>query len=148
MWAPEHCRAANRITLRYPSDLTDGARLCALGRARRAAGADRGLAHSLCGNLEQHLDTLAVAARLLENFGASECSGGIASVFVDAARDFALRRLWAAFGLQRARTTIIGPCAIKDGLASVDPACRMQELTLRAHIDIAFLVECEVLSAQ
>jgi hypothetical protein len=55
---------------------------------------------------EQHLDAFAVAARLLENFGVNECTGGIASVFMDAARDFALRRLWAAFGFQRARPTI------------------------------------------
>jgi hypothetical protein len=38
---------------------------------------------------EQHLDTFAVAAGLLESFGVNECTGGIASVFVDAARDFA-----------------------------------------------------------
>jgi len=30
---------------------------------------------------------------LFESFGANECTGGIAGVFVDAARDFALGRL-------------------------------------------------------
>ena len=78
---------------------------------------------------------------MLESFGVHECTGGIASVFVDAARDFALRRLWAPFGLQRARTTIEGPCTIEDSLAIVDPACRVQEIALRAHIGIAILVQ-------
>jgi hypothetical protein len=58
---------------------------------------------------EQHLDAFAVAARLLENFGVNECTGGIASVFMDAARDFALRRLWAAFGFQRVRRNYYAP---------------------------------------
>ena len=97
---------------------------------------------------EQHLDAFAVAVRLLERFGVHECTGGIASVFVNAARDFALRRLWAAFGLQQTRATIRRPCAIEESLAIVDPACRVQELALRAHIDIAILVEGEVLPAQ
>src|SRR5712692_4124673 len=96
---------------------------------------------------EQHLDAFAIAAGLLESRGVSEYTGGIASVFVDAARDFALRRLWAAFRLQRARATIIGPCSIEDSLPIVDPACRVQELALRAHIDIAILVEREILPA-
>ena len=57
---------------------------------------------------EQHLDALSVATRLLEGFRVSECAGGIASVLVDTARDFALWRLWAAFGLERARATVMG----------------------------------------
>jgi hypothetical protein len=97
---------------------------------------------------EQHLDAFAVAARLLESFGVNEWTGGIASVFVDAARDFALGRLWAAFWLQRARATIIGPRALEESLAIVDPACRVQKLALRAYIDVAIFVEREVVSAQ
>jgi hypothetical protein len=58
--------------------------------------------------------------------------------------DFALRRLWAAFGLQRATTTIGGPSAIEDSLPSWS---RVRELALRAHMDIA-IVEREVLLAQ
>jgi hypothetical protein len=52
------------------------------------------------------LDAFTIAARLLEGFGVSESSGGIASVFIDAARDFPLLRLRAAFELQRARAAI------------------------------------------
>lgn len=96
---------------------------------------------------EQHLDAFAVAARLLENFGVNECTGGIASVFMDAARDFALRRLWAAFGFQWARPTIRGPRAIEENIAIVYPARRVQKLALRAYIDVPILVERKVLSA-
>jgi hypothetical protein len=97
---------------------------------------------------EQHLDAFAVAGRLLESFGVNECTGGIASVFMDAARDFALRRLWAAFGFKRTRPTIRGPRAIEENIAVVDPACRVKKLALRAYIDVAILVEGKVLSAQ
>src|SRR5262245_34736463 len=67
---------------------------------------------------------------------------------MDAARDFALRRLWAAFGFQRTRPTIRGPRAIEENIAIVDPACRVQKLPLRAYIDVPILVEGKVLSAQ
>ena len=70
----------------------------------------------------------------------SECAGGIASALVDAAGDFTLWRLWTAFGLERARATVMGPCAIEDSHPIVNPAV-VQELTLWAHIDIAILVE-------
>ena len=97
---------------------------------------------------KQHLNTFSVAARLLESLCVNECTGGIASVFVDTARDFALRRLWAAFGFQRTRLTIRGPRAIEENIAIVDPACRVQKLALRAYIDVAILVEGKVVSAQ
>ena len=80
---------------------------------------------------EQHLDAFSVAARLLEGLRVSECAGGIARALVDAARDFALWRLWAAFGLERARATVMGPCAIEDSLPILDPASCVQELALR-----------------
>ena len=97
---------------------------------------------------EQHLDAFTVAARLLESFSVNECTGGIASVFIDAARDFALRRFWAAFGFQRTRLTIRGPRAIEENIAIMDPACRVQKLALRAYIDVAIVVEGKVVSAQ
>src|SRR5262249_30258084 len=97
---------------------------------------------------EQHLDAFAVAARLLESFSVNECTGGIASVFIDAARDFALRRLWAAFRFQRTRLTIRGPRAIEENIAIVDPAIHLQELALRVYIDVPILVEVKLLPAQ
>src|SRR5215468_1813989 len=106
------------------------------------------VAWPLAARAQQHLDAFAVAARLLESFGVNECTGGRASVFIDAARDFALRRLWAAFGFQRARPTIGGPRAIEENIAIVDPACRVQKLALQTYIDVPILVEGKVLSAQ
>src|SRR5881397_528408 len=50
--------------------------------------------------------------------------------------------------LYRARATIRGPCTIEKCLAIVDPTCCVEELALRAHIDIALLVEGEVFPAQ
>src|SRR5262249_35281846 len=97
---------------------------------------------------KKHLHTFSIVARLLEGLGVNECTGGVARIFVDAAWNFALRRLRAAFGLQRARAAIGGPCAIEERLSIMNSARRMQELALRAHIDVAILVELEVLSAQ
>src|SRR5215471_11412262 len=94
---------------------------------------------------EQHLDAFAVAARLLESFGVNDCTGGIASVFMDAARDFALRRLWAAFGFPRTRPTIRGSRTIEENIAMVDSARRLQKLALRTYIGVAILVEAKVL---
>jgi hypothetical protein len=51
---------------------------------------------------EQHLDPLAIAARLLERGRADEIPGEIAGIFMDATWDFALRGIRTASGLQRA----------------------------------------------
>src|SRR5262245_25615861 len=67
---------------------------------------------------------------------------------MDAAWDFALRRLRTAPGLQRTRTTVRDPCAIKQGRPIVNVARGVQQLALRTDIDIAHLVECEVIPAQ
>src|SRR5262249_62125452 len=97
---------------------------------------------------EEDVDAFAGEAGLLESFSVNECTGGIASVFIDAAWDFALRRLSAAFGFQRTRLTIRGPRATEENIAIVDPACRVQKLALRAYIDVAIVVEGKVLPSQ
>ena len=88
---------------------------------------------------EQHLDAFSVATRLLEGFGVSECAGGIASALVDAARDFALWRLWAAFRLERAKATVMGPCAIEDS----HPIARLNEPSSR--LDLSMTGMCGVI---
>jgi hypothetical protein len=70
---------------------------------------------------------------LLESFGRSQGTGNIASVFVDAARNFALGCFRAAPSLERARATVRGPCTIEKCLAVVDPTCRVEELAFGAH---------------
>ena len=62
---------------------------------------------------KQHLDPLAITARLLKRRGVGKCSGDIAGILMDAARDFALGRFRTASRLQRARAAVRYPCAIK-----------------------------------
>src|ERR1700694_3070518 len=51
----------------------------------------------------------------------------------------------AAFEFERARTTITGPCAIKDRFAIVDQLARRREgLARRTGVDVVLLVEREV----
>jgi hypothetical protein len=72
---------------------------------------------------EQHLDPLAIAARLVDRFSADQRTGNIVSALVDDARNFALGCLRAALCLERARTTIRGPGTIEKCLAIMDSAC-------------------------
>src|SRR4029077_17840743 len=50
--------------------------------------------------------------------------------------------------LERARATIGGPGTIEKRRAVMDPACRVQQLALRADIDVAIAGEREGLAAQ
>src|SRR4029077_11473380 len=78
-----------------------------------------------------------------------QCPGNVTSLLIDAARDFSSRRLWAAFGFERARATIKGACAIEDCFTTVDRLARRRKaLTRRAGVDIALLVEREVLPTE
>src|SRR6185437_13861029 len=67
---------------------------------------------------------------------------------MDAARDFAFGCLRTAPGLQRTRTTVRDPCAIKQCRPVVNIARRVQQLTHRTDIDITCLIEGEVIPAQ
>src|SRR6516225_12097985 len=102
------------------------------------------MAITSCSNVERAW----VSVRKWVGAGAQSVHTYDASVFMDTARDFPLRRLWAAFGFQRTRPAIRGPGAIEENIAIVDPACRVQKLALRAYIDVPILVEGKVLSAQ
>ena len=55
---------------------------------------------------EQHLDALAVAARLLERLGLGKRTGDVAGVLIDAARDLARRLLRTASHLERAHVAV------------------------------------------
>ena len=55
---------------------------------------------------EQHLDALAVTARLLERLGLGERASDIAGVLIDAARDLARWLLRTASRLERARIAV------------------------------------------
>ena len=93
---------------------------------------------------EQHLDALAVVARLLERLGLAERTSDIASVFMDAARDLARRLLGAASHLEWAYITIELARPVKQLVVIHDLACGREELACRARVDVALLVEYEV----
>ena len=55
-----------------------------------------------------HLYFLAIVTRFVERCGAVKCTGLIASIFIDVARDIALWGFWTALGLERTGPAIIG----------------------------------------
>src|SRR3990172_5964280 len=98
---------------------------------------------------KQHLNAFPVAARLLERLGLGQCPGNVAGLLVDATRNPAGKRLWTALRLEQAATTVVRACEIKKCLPIVDQfASRRKGLARRARIDVAFLVEREVLPAK
>src|SRR5262249_17391017 len=126
------------------TSLASRRRFCAIAASVNSSCAPRGPRNRRRLNLRMRLRWAnSISTRLRSRrdcskaFSVNECTGGIASIFIDAARDFALRRFWAAFGFQRTRRTIRGPRAIEENIAIVDLACRVQKLALRAYIDVA-----------
>src|SRR5207344_1269664 len=86
---------------------------------------------------EQHLDALAVAARLLEGLGLSQRTSDIARIFIDAARDLARRLLGAASQLEW--TYIANELArpVEQLVIIHDLARGRKDLALRACVDVA-----------
>src|SRR3972149_7283640 len=98
---------------------------------------------------KQHFNTLPVAARLLKCLGLGQRPGNVTSFLVNATRYPAGRRLWTALRLEQTATTIVRACEIKKCLPIVDQlASRQKCLARRTGIDVAFLVEREVLPAK
>ena len=98
---------------------------------------------------KQHLNAFPVATRLLKRLGLDQRPGNITGLLIDAARNFPLRRLWTAFGFERATAAIMGACARQDRLTVVDQFARRRKcLAGRTGVDVALLVEREVLSAK
>jgi len=92
---------------------------------------------------KQHLDALATAARSFESVGLGQCSGDIAGVLMQIARYVSHRCAGATPHLERADIAV--------GLGSVVAKCivvhgssRVQQLIVRADINVAFLIEDEV----
>src|ERR1700757_2520220 len=94
---------------------------------------------------EQHFDALTVATRLLKGLGLAERTSDIAGILVDAARDLARWLLRAASQLQRAHIAIAFARPIQQLLVIDDLAGGGEDLASRADIDVALLIECEVL---
>ena len=92
---------------------------------------------------EQHLDTLAVAARLFEGFGLCQRSSYVAGVL---AHDPASGHIWAAFGFEWARPTHRYGYDVADPMIGADCTRCPQKLARRTGVEVARLVEGEVLA--
>src|SRR5580765_3403029 len=101
---------------------------------------------------EQHLDFLAVFARLLVRLGLGNLASDIPRRFMDAARNLAHRRVRTAARLQRATRTIGLAGSINDGPGLGDVGAQglerapllTQGLSLRAAVFVGLLVPLEV----
>ena len=93
---------------------------------------------------EQHLDPLALSARLLECGRVVEGSGHIAGLFIDVAGDLAMGRVRAALQFEGAQITVDLLRPIEQRPAVMNATSRSEQLALRAHIDIARGIEGEV----
>ena len=93
---------------------------------------------------KQHLDFLAIAARLIEGRRIIQGSGHVPGIFIDITGNFALRRPGTASLLERTRATVLCAGAIPVGVVMIDvPRC-LESLARRADIDIAFVIKAEV----
>ena len=96
---------------------------------------------------EQHLDPLAVAARLLECVGACKRASDVAGVLVHVAGDLAGRCLRTALGLQRAGFTHTPEGEVAKRMIGPDGASCRQEVARRAQIALRCFVESEILGS-
>ncbi len=93
-----------------------------------------------------HLDLLAVVTRFFECRRALKSTHMIASVFVYVARDYALRRVRAALGLERTRAAIAGARHVPKLVLGENAPRRLQKLAHRADVNVAFFVELELVA--
>ena len=97
---------------------------------------------------EQHLDAFALTARLLEGLGLGERTSHVAGFLIDAARDLARRLLRAASRLEGARSAIARAGSVEEHVIVHDLAGRGEDVERRADVDVALLVEGEVLARE
>ena len=95
---------------------------------------------------EQHLDFLAIAARLIEGRRVIQGSGHVPGIFIDITGNFALWRPGAASLFERTRAAIICAGTIPVGVVTIDVARCPEGLAGRADIDVTFVIKAEVSS--
>src|SRR5262249_13028499 len=93
-----------------------------------------------------HLELLAVVTRFFECRRAFKSTHMIASVLVDVARDYALRRVRAALGLERTRAAIAGARRVPKLVLGGNAPRRLQKLAHRADVNVTFFVELELVA--
>ena len=94
---------------------------------------------------KQHLNFFAITARSRVGFGLAARPGDLASLFVDVARNFACWSLRAALHFERAYPAVAPAGPIEDLVVVHDRAGGRQHLACWADIDVALVVEREVL---
>jgi hypothetical protein len=93
---------------------------------------------------KQHLNTFAMATRLLKRFGFSEGSSYLPRILIDASWDSAERRFRRALRLQWTAAAIARARKIQNCLSIVDQLARRREnLAGRTGVNIALLIERE-----
>jgi hypothetical protein len=98
---------------------------------------------------KQHLNSFAITARVFECFGLGQRPGYITGLLVDAARNSAQRRLRTAMRLEEAAAAIACPGPVIQCLPiGGHLASRGENLAGRTNVNVALLVECEVLATE
>ena len=93
---------------------------------------------------KQHLDALAIAAGLLESLGFGQCTGDIAGVLMNVARNLPRGSVGAALHFERTDVAIELGGTIAKRIAVVDRAGSVQHLAIWADVDVPILVEREI----
>jgi hypothetical protein len=97
---------------------------------------------------KQHLDAFALTARLLEGLGLGERSRHVAGLLINAARDLARRLLRTASPLEGTRSAIACAGSVEEQVIVHDLAGRGENVERWADVDVALLVEGEVLARE
>ena len=97
---------------------------------------------------KQHLDAFALTAGLLEGLGLGECTRHVAGLLINAAHDLARRLLRTASHLEGTRRAIACAGSVEEQVIVHDLAGRGEDLERRADVDVALLVEGEVLARE
>jgi hypothetical protein len=95
---------------------------------------------------KQHFHALSVVTRPLECLRFAERTSKIASVLMDAARDLARWFFRTALQLKSTHITIKLACPVKQLIIIDHRTCGRQNFSRRTNINVALLVECEVLT--
>src|ERR1700730_1826557 len=91
-----------------------------------------------------HLDFLALVARFDEAGRPHQRACLVAGIFMDVTGDFPEGHVRSALRLDWARAAVTGAREVKDRSAVMDPARGGKQFACGADVNIAFLVECEV----
>ena len=91
-----------------------------------------------------HLHLLAIVTRFVESWGTIKCTGLIASILVDVARDLALWSIGTALRFERTCPTVVGAGEVAERVIREKPSRGLQQFSRRTDIDVPFLVEFEV----